>query len=92
MIDTDPWCRNCAYSDDSDSPADPKDGEWLLCRRRPPVVFAAVNDGFVGGAGVFPRVRRDDWCGDWVQNCANTDEPKQAKFLEASLEIYQAGI
>lgn len=88
----DPWCKNCAYSDDSSSPFDPEDGEWLLCRRHSPVVLAAEKDGYDGGRGIFPRVARDDWCGEWVQHCVNTNEPKQRSFLAAYLEICQAGI
>jgi len=87
-----PWCKNCAYSDDGNSPADPKDGEWLLCRRHPPVVFAAKNDGYDGGQGIFPRVEKDDWCGDWVQHCINTHQPKQRSYLEAHFEIYKIEI
>ena len=88
----DPYCRNCAYSDDGNSPADPKDGEWLLCRRRPPIVFAASDDGYDGGKSVFPRVAYDDWCGEWVQHCINTHESEQRSYLVAQLEIYRSEI
>lgn len=81
-----PSCGNCAYSDDGHSPADKADGEWLLCRRRPPLVFSAADDGYDGGEGIFPRVDAIEWCGEWVQCCVNTGEPRQRNFLDAYLE------
>jgi len=81
-------CSNCAYSDAGASPADKNDGEWMLCRRRAPIVSTPANDGYSGGDGIFPRVERDDWCGEWVQNCTNTRQPKQIDFLAAELHLF----
>jgi hypothetical protein len=81
-------CSNCAYGDDGPSPVNKEDGEWMLCRRRAPIASTAANDGYVGGDGIFPRVEPDDWCGEWVQNCFNTHQPKQMNFLEADLHLF----
>lgn len=81
-------CSNCAYSDDGESPSDPADGRWWLCRRRAPIVYAAADDGFAGGNGIFPRVSPDDWCGEWIQSCLNTGEPKQEDFLANELRLF----
>ncbi len=82
-----PICANCAYSDDDASPVEASDGEWILCRRRAPVVRTEADDGYVGGPGLFPRVDRDDWCGEWVQSCMNTRQRKQRDFLTQELEL-----
>lgn len=81
-------CSTCAYSDDGYSPARRADGDWLLCRRRAPVVYADAGDGYRGGDGIFPRVARDDWCGEWVQCCINTSQPKQRDYLTAELGLF----
>ena len=80
-------CTTCAYSDELMSPADRSDGDWLLCRRRPPVVFRSADDGYIGGPGVFPRVERTDWCGEWVECSINTGRMQQATFLSNEWEI-----
>jgi hypothetical protein len=85
-----PSCLTCAYMDDGNSPADEEEGKWLLCRRHAPTTFAEATDGYSGGTGVFPRVERDDWCGEWVQNCVNTNERKQMAFLACQLEVFEA--
>jgi hypothetical protein len=82
-----PTCDRCAYSDEGEAPFDTKDGMWLLCRRRPPVVFRSADDGYAGGPGVFPRVHRDDWCGEWVECGVNTGRLKQATFLSNEWEM-----
>jgi hypothetical protein len=82
-----PKCLTCAYSNEGPAPADGNDGKWLLCCRYPPVVFRAADDGYTGGAGVFPRVDRDDWCGEWVECAINTGRLKQTTFLSSELAI-----
>jgi hypothetical protein len=74
-----PSCLHCIYSDDGDPPANEAYGKWLLCRRHPPVVFGAGGDGFTGGPGVFPRVDREGWCGEWRLSPTTQD-----KFPDAS--------
>lgn len=81
-----PVCENCAYSDCSYSPANTADGEWLLCRRRSPLVVAAVNDGYDGGNATFPRVAPDEWCGEWVQNAVYADGLRRRTYLQADME------
>ena len=81
MEDHVPVCQNCSYSDDAESHADPAEGRWLLCRRRPPVTFGAALDGYGGGPGVFPRVAAQDWCGEWVLSVTNTDAREQTTYL-----------
>lgn len=81
-------CVNCTYSDDGEGPADLNEDRWLLCRRRAPVVYAAASDGYAGGEGIFPRVTRDDWCGEWVQCPSETREPKQRDYLAAELHLF----
>lgn len=84
------YCSTCAYSCDGFSPIN-KTGDgglWLLCRRRAPVVYSAADDGYSGGDGIFPRVDPRDWCGEWVQNCINTNQPKQRDFLTAELHTF----
>jgi hypothetical protein len=49
-------CENCRYAETTLSPDDPDAGE---CRRYPPVLSC-------GGKADFPKVRRADWCGEWV--------------------------
>jgi hypothetical protein len=77
-----PRCDNCTFSDDGPSPADPTEGRWLLCRRHSPRVFSSVDDGYIGGDGVFPRVARNDWCGEWVISQINTGEKEQITYLQ----------
>ena len=75
-------CANCAYSDADYSPTDPKDGDWLLCRRRAPAVFELANDGYDGGDAVFPRVDRTDWCGEWVMSREKTKLDYRINYLD----------
>lgn len=80
-------CDMCVYSDEGEAPEDRSVGVWLLCRRRPPVVFRSADDGYSGGPGVFPRVKRDDWCGEWVECSIETGRLRQATFLSNKWEI-----
>jgi hypothetical protein len=81
-----PVCENCAYSDDGASPADPSDGVWLLCRRWAPRAFCRAEDGYTGAYSGFPRVARDDWCGEWVQCRLKTGGRRPATYLARQLE------
>ena len=69
-------CETCLYRDEGSAPSDPTDGNWVLCCRHPPVVLRVADDGFPGGVGVFPRVDRFSFCGEWVLNLACDDAQK----------------
>ena len=81
-------CETCAYSNESESPADESQGGWLLCVRRAPAVLREATDGWPGGPGVFPRVDRTGFCGEWVQCCINTHERNQTDFLVNQLMAF----
>jgi hypothetical protein len=89
-----PRCETCSYMDEGESPAIPISddrrqlGQWLLCRRYPPVVLSKANDGYAGGTAVFPRVDRKDWCGEWVQSSINSNDRRQKTFLFNELDIF----
>lgn len=49
-------CDNCRYAEAPLSPDEPDTGE---CRRYPP-------SRSCDGRPDFPKVGRDDWCGEWA--------------------------
>ncbi|MEZ5125380.1 MAG: hypothetical protein R2826_03910 [Thermoleophilia bacterium] len=72
-----PGCYNCQYGREETRGAvfarDRSDG-WGTCRRRAPVVAvvsAPERAAFLQGA--FPRVRMDDWCGEYQGRALRTE-------------------
>ncbi|HEV2219360.1 MAG TPA: hypothetical protein VGV08_02260 [Casimicrobiaceae bacterium] len=66
-------CVACQYYDRNQSQSD-SDGiqRWGQCRRSVPTLSPASVKGYMI-EGVWPHVRDDDWCGEWI--AAERSEP-----------------
>lgn len=59
-------CVACQYYDRNQSQSDSGSTQrWGQCRRSVPTLSPASVKGYMI-EGVWPQVRDDDWCGEWI--------------------------
>ena len=59
-------CVGCQYYDRNDAHVEEKGGvRWGKCRRGVPIVHPVSAKAYMV-EGIWPHVRDDDWCGEWV--------------------------
>jgi len=77
-------CVACQYFDRNESrAAQDSTQRWGQCRRGVPVLNPATAKGYVV-EGVWPHVREDDWCGEWL--ASERSEPQVKHPLETLLQ------
>jgi hypothetical protein len=58
-------CVACHYYDRNIAKVEEKGVRWGQCRRNVPVVHPVTAKAYMV-EGIWPHVRDDDWCGEWV--------------------------
>jgi len=58
-------CVACQFYDRHDAQAEDKGVRWGQCRRTGPIVHPLSAKTYMV-EGIWPHVRDDDWCGEWV--------------------------
>lgn len=77
-------CVACQHYDRSESrSAQDSTQRWGQCRRGVPMINPASAKGYMV-EGLWPHVRDDDWCGEWVAR--ERSEPKVKHPLESLLQ------
>lgn len=65
-------CIACQFYDRSDARSEDKGVRWGKCRRTGPIANPSMAKSYIV-EGVWPSVRDDDWCGEWVVAQRKTD-------------------
>ena len=77
-------CVACQYFDRSESRSTQDSSQrWGQCRRGVPILNPGMAKGYVV-EGVWPHVREDDWCGEWL--ASERSEPQVKGPLESLLQ------
>ena len=77
-------CVACQYYDRSESrSAQDSTQRWGQCRRGVPMLNPTSAKGYMV-EGLWPQVRDDDWCGEWVATERN--EPQVKHPLESLMQ------
>jgi len=58
-------CVACQFYDRHDAELEDNGVRWGKCRRTGPIVHPVSAKTYMV-EGIWPHVRDDDWCGDWV--------------------------
>ena len=58
-------CVACQFYDRNEIEAEDKGVRWGKCRRTGPIVHPVSAKAYMV-EGIWPHVRDDDWCGEWV--------------------------
>jgi hypothetical protein len=58
-------CVGCQYYDRHEANVEDKGVRWGKCRRNVPIVHPVSAKAYMV-EGIWPHVRDDDWCGEWV--------------------------
>ena len=67
-------CVGCHYYDRNDANVEDKGVRWGKCRRNVPIVHPVSAKAYMV-EGIWPHVRDDDWCGEWVAIKRKPDIP-----------------
>ena len=66
-------CIGCQFYDRDDKHNNEKGGvRWGKCRRTGPIVHPVSAKAYMV-EGIWPHVRDDDWCGEWVAGSRRID-------------------
>lgn len=65
-------CVACQFYDRDDTHAKDKGVRWGKCRRTGPIVHPIATKSYMV-EGLWPSVRDDDWCGEWVASRRRPD-------------------
>ena len=79
-------CVACQYYDRSAADSE-KGVRWGQCRRTGPVVHPSSAKTYMI-EGIWPHVRDDDWCGEWVAGDRRADSAATA----AMSALMQSGV
>lgn len=67
-------CVACQFYDRSSARSEDKGVRWGQCRRTGPIIHPLSAKSYMV-EGVWPHVRDDDWCGEWVAGNRRLDSP-----------------
>jgi len=70
-------CAACQYYDRNDVRSEDKGVRWGKCRRSGPMLHPVSTKSYIV-EGVWPHVRDDDWCGEWVASTRRVDSTAAA--------------
>ena len=77
-------CVACQYYDRNQSQSDSGSTQrWGQCRRSVPALSPASVKGYMI-EGIWPHVRDDDWCGEWI--AAERNDPQVKQAMESLLQ------
>jgi hypothetical protein len=86
-------CVGCQFYDRDEARAKDKGVRWGKCRRTGPMVNPASAKSYMV-EGVWPQVRDDDWCGEWVahkQRQSADADPRNLLLQAANTPSVHAG-
>ena len=58
-------CVGCQYYERNETQTDDRGVRWGKCRRAVPMIHPSSAKQYMI-EGIWPHVRDDDWCGEWV--------------------------
>ena len=67
-------CVACQFYDRNEAQSEDKGVRWGKCRRTGPIIHPLSAKAYMV-EGVWPHVRDDDWCGEWVASNRRIDSP-----------------
>lgn len=67
-------CVACQHYDRNDLQTEDKGIRWGKCRRTGPIVHPTSAKTYMV-EGIWPHVRDDDWCGEWLPSKRRVDSP-----------------
>jgi hypothetical protein len=78
-------CLACQHYDRNDAQSDDKGIRWGKCRRAGPIIHPLSAKAYMI-EGIWPHVRDDDWCGEWVAS----KRVSEARAAEARTSLLMA--
>lgn len=82
-------CVACQFYDRNDVDAQENGIRWGKCRRTGPIVHPLSAKSYLV-EGVWPNVRDDDWCGEWVLGNRKPDSTAIAAMNSLMMQSAQA--
>jgi hypothetical protein len=79
-------CVGCRFYDRNEVQSDDKGVRWGKCRRTGPIVHPVSAKSYMV-EGIWPHVRDDDWCGEWVAS----NRPHAVPAAEARPSLLMQG-
>jgi hypothetical protein len=83
-------CVACQFYDRNDADTRENGVRWGKCRRTGPIVHPLSAKNYLV-EGVWPNVRDDDWCGEWVLGNRKPDSAAIAAMNSLMMQSAQAG-
>ena len=88
-------CVGCHFYDRNDAHVEDKGVRWGKCRRSVPMLHPVSAKAYMV-EGIWPHVRDDDWCGEWVAIKRKPDmavpDPRNLMVPTAASPIRTAGM
>jgi hypothetical protein len=88
-------CVGCHYYDRNDANVEDKGVRWGKCRRSVPMLHPVSAKAYMV-EGIWPHVRDDDWCGEWVAIRRKADkampDPRNLMVTTPATPIRTAGM
>ena len=82
-------CVACQFYDRNDLQTQENSVRWGKCRRTGPIVHPLSAKSYLV-EGVWPNVRDDDWCGEWVLGNRGPDATAIAAMNSLMMQSAQA--
>jgi hypothetical protein len=82
-------CVACQFYDRNDADTQENGVRWGKCRRTGPIVHPLSAKSYLV-EGVWPNVRDDDWCGEWVLGNRRPDSTAIAAMNSLMMQSAQA--
>ena len=86
-------CVGCQFYDRNEARAEDKGVRWGKCRRSGPMMHPVSTKSYMV-EGIWPHVRDDDWCGEWVAHKhrpAASPDPRNLLMQAATTPSLHAG-
>jgi hypothetical protein len=83
-------CVACQFYDRNDADTQENGVRWGKCRRTGPIVHPLAAKSYLV-EGVWPNVRDDDWCGEFVLGNRKPDTAAIAAMNSLMMQSAQAG-
>jgi hypothetical protein len=83
-------CVACQFYDRNDADTQENGVRWGKCRRTGPIVHPLAAKSYLV-EGVWPNVRDDDWCGEWVLANRKPESAAIAAMNSLMMQSAQAG-
>jgi hypothetical protein len=84
-------CVACQFYDRDDARTEDKGVRWGKCRRTGPIVHPVSAKAYMV-EGIWPHVRDDDWCGEWVASNRRLDSPATAAMSSLLMQTSASAV